>query len=43
MAWCPKCRNEYVEGITNCPDCNMDLFQGKNRTLQKQVRDTPDR
>lgn len=25
MAWCPKCRNEYVEGITNCPDCNMDL------------------
>lgn len=25
MAWCPKCRNEYVEGITFCSDCNCDL------------------
>lgn len=25
MAWCPKCRNEYVEGITFCKDCNVML------------------
>ena len=25
MGWCPKCRNEYVEGIAVCPDCNIDL------------------
>lgn len=25
MSWCPKCKNEYVEGITFCPDCNVDL------------------
>lgn len=25
MAWCPKCRNEYVAGITKCADCGVDL------------------
>lgn len=25
MAWCPKCKNEYVAGITHCPDCDVDL------------------
>lgn len=23
--WCPKCKNEYVEGITFCADCNCEL------------------
>jgi uncharacterized Zn finger protein (UPF0148 family) len=23
--WCPKCRYEYREGITVCPDCGSDL------------------
>ena len=27
MAWCPKCKNEYREGITHCPDCDMDLVE----------------
>ena len=25
MAWCPKCRNEYREGITICSDCGIPL------------------
>lgn len=25
MSWCPNCKNEYVEGITRCPDCDVDL------------------
>lgn len=25
MPWCPKCKNEYVDGITICKDCNVPL------------------
>lgn len=25
MAWCPKCKNEYVDGITICADCGVEL------------------
>ena len=25
MPWCPKCRNEYVEGVTVCADCGCAL------------------
>lgn len=25
MPWCPKCKNEYVEGIVKCPKCNCHL------------------
>ena len=27
MPWCPKCRNEYVEGIKVCADCGVDLVE----------------
>ncbi|MBQ8598452.1 MAG: hypothetical protein IJ409_11755 [Lachnospiraceae bacterium] len=27
MAWCPKCKCEYVEGIKVCADCGCDLVQ----------------
>lgn len=23
--WCPKCKNEYVQGITQCADCGVAL------------------
>ena len=25
MAWCPKCKNEYRDGIDVCPDCDVEL------------------
>lgn len=25
MPWCPKCKNEYIEGIRTCVDCGIDL------------------
>lgn len=25
MPWCPKCKSEYVEGMTECADCKVAL------------------
>lgn len=25
--WCPECRNEYKEGITECSDCHVSLVE----------------
>ena len=25
MPWCPNCKNEYREGITECADCGVEL------------------
>lgn len=27
MPWCPKCKNEYVEGMTHCADCGSELVE----------------
>ncbi len=27
MPWCPKCKNEYVEGKTYCHDCDVELVE----------------
>lgn len=27
MPWCPKCKMEYKEGVTICPDCNVELVE----------------
>ncbi len=33
MPWCPKCKNEYREGVTVCADCGVEL----NETLEGSV------
>lgn len=30
MPWCPKCKYEYVEGKTVCPDCKCELVDSLN-------------
>ncbi len=30
--WCPKCKNEYVEGFTHCADCDCDLVESLDMT-----------
>lgn len=27
---CPKCEYEYIDGITVCPDCNIELITKEN-------------
>lgn len=37
MSWCPKCNMEYREGITECPDCKVDLVE----SLEQEVEMVP--
>lgn len=34
MGWCPNCKNEFIEGITICPKCDVMLAE----TLEKAER-----
>lgn len=42
MAWCPKCENEYVEGIKVCADCgselveNLEEYKAQNASVKEQ-------
>lgn len=38
MAFCPNCEAEYKEGITVCPDCNLELVA--KLTPENKVHDT---
>lgn len=31
MAWCPKCKKEYRDGITVCADCGCELVSGEQK------------
>ena len=38
MAWCPKCRKEYPEGVTECADCNEPLVEALPDELRETAR-----
>lgn len=37
MAWCPKCKNEYVEGIRVCADCGSELVEALPSETEEAV------
>jgi hypothetical protein len=40
MAFCPNCEAEYREGITVCPDCQIELVD--HLTPENRVHDSSD-
>lgn len=35
MAWCPKCKLEYVEGVKVCPDCKTALVESLDDVVEE--------
>ena len=40
MAWCPKCKEEYREGIQVCADCGIDLVESLTEQEQEAAVDS---
>lgn len=44
--WCPKCKNEYIAGITRCADCGIELVDSlprkENFNIEECITETED-
>lgn len=43
MPWCPKCRKEYQEDITICPDCGSELEEAQQATMAAPYQNSLER
>ena len=37
MGYCPKCNNEYREGVLFCPDCKCEIVEGVPKTKERVI------
>lgn len=43
MAWCPKCKAQYVDGITICADCKVELVDSPSiQYVEKKEEPEPE-
>jgi len=38
MAWCPKCKAEYVDGIRICADCGVELVDRLKEEKEEEIQ-----
>lgn len=39
MPWCPKCKNEYREGILTCSECGIELVESLDNEKEQENED----
>ena len=40
MAWCPKCKREYIETVTECKECELELINGEYDDYELLLKDS---
>lgn len=38
MPWCPKCREEYIDGIMLCSECEVELVDKLEEVVEKEEK-----